>query len=65
MKPLEMKQMRDHVVDILMQKIMSGDLKDGDPLVQQTIAEQTGLSRMPVREALQALEHKGFVRYNS
>ena len=62
-KPLEMKQMRDHVVDILMQKIMSGDLKDGDPLVQQTIAEQTGLSRMPVREALQALEHKGFVRY--
>ena len=63
MQKLDIKQMRDYIIDMLIQQIMSGNLKDGDKLVQQAIADKAGLSRMPVREALQSLEQKGFVRF--
>ena len=42
-------------------EILSGSMKPGDELAQESIAEQLGLSRMPVREALQALEQEGFL----
>lgn len=63
MQKLEIKQMRSYIIDIIIDKIMSKKLKDGDKLTQQSIAEETGLSRMPVREALQLLEQKGFIRF--
>ncbi len=42
-------------------QILSGAMKAGDELTQESIAEQLGLSRMPVREALQSLEQEGFL----
>lgn len=42
-------------------EILSGGMKPGEELAQESIAEQLGLSRMPVREALQALEQEGFL----
>ena len=61
MKQLEIKKMRDYIIDVLVEQIMSGSLKDGTKLTQEDIAQQTQLSRMPVREALQALEQEGFL----
>lgn len=46
---------------MLRYEILSGSMKPGDELAQESIAEQLGLSRMPVREALQALEQEGFL----
>ncbi len=45
--------MRDH--------ILSGDVKPGTRLVETQLAEQLGVSRAPVREALSALESEGLV----
>ena len=52
MKKIERKQTRDHITQMLRYEILSGSMKPGDELAQESIAEQLGLSRMPVREAL-------------
>jgi len=42
-------------------RILSGELAPGERLVEQTLAEDLGLSRTPVREAIRRLVHEGFV----
>lgn len=42
-------------------RIMSGELKDGERLIEQTLASDMGLSRTPVREAIKRLILEGFV----
>lgn len=42
-------------------RIMSGDLADGARLTEQSLAEELGLSRTPVRAAITRLIHEGFV----
>ena len=46
----------------LREAIISGRLKPGQPLVQSRLAEQFGVSRAPLREALNRLEEEGFVK---
>lgn len=46
----------DAILDALIARIVSGQLPPGDPLAEQTLAEQFGVSRTPVREALHRLE---------
>ena len=41
--------------------IVSGTLKEHERLTEQALAEQLGLSRTPVREALKRLIHEGFL----
>src|SRR5437868_10445798 len=52
------------VADVLRDAIRSGDLKGGQPLRQDELAAQFGLSRIPVREALRRLEGEGLVTVN-
>ena len=61
MKSIQNIQTKDLVVQILRQQILSGDLKPGEELTQEDVAEKLGVSRMPVREALQALTQEGFL----
>ncbi|WP_067728613.1 GntR family transcriptional regulator [Oceanobacillus damuensis] len=49
------------VSSILRQAILKGVFKPGERLVQTELAEQIGVSRMPVREALKTLELEGLV----
>jgi DNA-binding GntR family transcriptional regulator len=49
------------LADSLRERILSGEFKEGDPLVQEAIAEEYEVSRMPVREALRLLEASGLV----
>ena len=49
---------------ILKERIIKGDLKPGEKLSENKIAEQLGVSRTPVREALQKLAAEGFVKVN-
>jgi len=41
---------------------LSGELSPGDRLVQDVLAVRLGISRTPVREALQRLEREGTIR---
>jgi DNA-binding GntR family transcriptional regulator len=49
------------VLGELRQAITSGQLKPGAPIRQEALAEQLGVSRVPLREALKALEAEALV----
>jgi DNA-binding GntR family transcriptional regulator len=49
------------VLGELRRAITSGQLKPGAPIRQEALAEQLGVSRVPLREALKALEAEGLV----
>jgi len=55
------RSLRDEVTDALRARIASGDLAPGTRVVERQVAEQLGVSRVPVREALRVLEREGFV----
>lgn len=55
------KPLGDVVFDYLREAILSGELKPGERLMEVTIAEQIGVSRTPVREAIRKLEKENFV----
>ena len=43
--------------------VVSGHLQPGEQVVQETLAERYGVSRVPLREALKILEGEGLVTY--
>jgi DNA-binding GntR family transcriptional regulator len=43
--------------------ILHGELAPGSPILQEAVAEEFGVSRVPVREALKILEGEGHVKY--
>jgi len=51
------------VVETLREKILSGEIKAGEPLRQAALAEELNVSRIPVREALLQLEAEGLVSF--
>lgn len=53
--------LRAMVRDEIRQLIMTGELPPGTRLVEEALAERLGVSRNPVREALQSLAAEGFV----
>ncbi|MBB4918908.1 GntR family transcriptional regulator [Streptosporangium saharense] len=56
------KPLRDRVRDELRQRIIDDVYPPGTRLVETEIAAQLGVSRLPVRESIRALESEGFVR---
>jgi DNA-binding GntR family transcriptional regulator len=52
---------RQRVRDELRDRILTGRLRPGDRLVERELAEDLGVSRVPVREAIRSLESEGFV----
>lgn len=53
--------LREKIADMLRQSILSGKLKPGDPIVENTLADELGVSRAPLREALQILHTENLV----
>ena len=51
-------------VEALRERILRGAYPDGEPLRQDTLAEELGVSRIPVREALRHLEAEGLVTFS-
>lgn len=49
------------VADPLRQRIVQGDLSPGEPLSENRLASEYGVSRTPVREALRLLMEEGLV----
>lgn len=60
-KQVPHKSLREAALSAIRQAISGGDLKSGQRLVESDIAEQMGISRAPVREALRQLETEGLV----
>jgi DNA-binding GntR family transcriptional regulator len=51
-------------VEALRERILRGHYPEGDPLRQDALAEELGVSRIPVREALRQLEAEGLVTFS-
>ncbi|MFP3534038.1 GntR family transcriptional regulator, partial [Burkholderia sp. SIMBA_042] len=51
----------DLVVDELRDRILSGAIAPGSALRQELLAEELGVSRLPVREAIRQLSAEGLV----
>lgn len=58
-----MGHIRDSVFSILRNAILNGKLEPGEHLVERDIAEQLGISRTPVREAIRQLELERLVTH--
>jgi len=59
--PIDRVSLRARVYEILQRAIITGELEPGQRVRDQDIAGQLGVSRTPVREALQRLEDEGLV----
>jgi len=55
------KPMRDQIADRLRSQILQGELPPGSRIREERLAEEQGVSRVPVREALQRLEGEGYL----
>jgi len=55
------KPLGEVVFDYLREAILSGELKPGERLMEIALAEQLGVSRTPVREAIRKLQKEKFV----
>ena len=60
--PLEIRTLSDRVHEILRDRIVSHDIEPGDPIRQDVIAAELGVSKIPLREALSRLEEARLVR---
>lgn len=55
------KSTSDLIFEALREAILMGELESGTPLIEKTLAEQFGVSKTPIREALHHLSHIGLV----
>ncbi len=65
LKPIKLRNLRDHVHDSLREAIISGRLKSGEKLNERQLAADLGISTSPLKEALRQLEGEGLVRTES
>src|ERR1044071_2584060 len=62
--PIQRQTVASMTVAALRERILRGDFPDGEPLRQDALADELGVSRIPVREALRQLEAEGLVAFS-
>ncbi len=62
--PIRRQTLAGMTLDALRDRILHGIYPEGEPLRQDAIADELGVSRIPVREALRQLEAEGLVTFN-
>jgi DNA-binding GntR family transcriptional regulator len=58
---MDKRTLKEQVVKLLREAILSGRIKPGQRLNESELSRDLGLSRIPVREALQKLQEQGLV----
>jgi len=61
--PIVKKTYKDQVVNYIYQLLLTGELGPGDQIKESLLAEQMGISRAPIREAMKELISNGLVDY--
>lgn len=63
--PPSSQQRSDHASEVLRSRIIDGVIEPGALLAESAAARELGVSRVPVREALFALEREGLVEFSA
>src|SRR3546814_13946226 len=58
---VDRRSLAEEIRDSLRERIVAGEFRDGDALIQELVAEEYGASRITVREALRQLDACGLV----
>lgn len=58
---LTIRTVPDQLADVVRARILAGALKPGDPIRQDALAAELGVSKIPLREALARLEQAGLL----
>tara|TARA_R110000850_G_scaffold181387_2_gene306735 strand:+ start:682 stop:1416 length:735 start_codon:yes stop_codon:yes gene_type:complete len=58
---IKRQSLPETLAESLRERILNGEFKEGEPLIQESIASEYGVSRMPVREAFRQLEAAGLI----
>ena len=58
---MELKDVTKSIMEIIMTKIITGQLESGERLNENQWASDYNISRGPLREAFRLLEHEGLV----
>lgn len=61
LRPVESQSLPEQVADRLVEAIAWGRLRPGERLPEADVAQQLGVSRIPLREAIRTLEAQGIV----
>jgi len=61
--PIVKQTYKDQVIDHVYQLMLAGELGAGDQLKENLLAEQMGISRAPIREAMKELIINGLMEY--
>ena len=62
--PLARQTVASMTLDAIRDGILHGNYAEGEPLRQDALAEELGVSRIPIREALRQLEAEGLVAFS-
>jgi DNA-binding GntR family transcriptional regulator len=62
LEPLSSPTLAEQTVELIRNRILSGDFVSGERLVETRLATDLGISRGPIREALKQLVAEGLVR---
>jgi DNA-binding GntR family transcriptional regulator len=62
LEPLSSPTLAEQTVELIRNRILSGDFVSGERLVETRLATELGISRGPIREALKQLVAEGLVR---
>ncbi|KIC40652.1 GntR family transcriptional regulator [Ruegeria sp. ANG-R] len=62
-RAIKKQSLPDVIADDLRQRILSGELAEGETIRQEALAEEYDVSRMPIREALKRLSAEGLVQW--
>src|SRR6185312_8402345 len=62
--PVQRQTLTSMTADAIRERILRGRYPEGEPLRQDAIGTELGVSRIPVREALRQLEAEGLVTFN-
>ena len=63
-KKIQSQTLQHQVYQYLHEKIINGHILPGQRLVEEKIAQETGISRSPIREAIRRLAAEGLVSVN-
>lgn len=62
--PISRRMVTDDVVDTLRKAVIAGAFAPGDHIAEANLAQQLGVSRAPVREAMMQLEREGLLVFD-